>query len=196
MSPSTEARPIGGVHHAAFRCRDAEQTIWFYQDVLGLVADGALVLDEVTGTGKQDPYMHIFFRMKNGEYIAFFDAPGSADPDWFARKESFDMHFAFEVGSEADLLAMQERINAHGISALGPVDHGMVKSIYMYDPNGIQIELTVRTADHDRIFAEERAHLPEQLARWSARTREQKIAKFGEAALLQRGRSKPQTKEA
>lgn len=192
MSTETEPRPVKGVHHAAFRCRDAEQTIWFYQDVLGLVADGGLVLDEVTGTGKQDPYMHIFFRMKNGEYIAFFDAPGSADPDWFARKESFDMHFAFEMETEADLLAMQARINAHGISALGPVDHGMVKSIYMYDPNGIQIELTVRTPDHDRIFAAERAQLPEQLAKWGERTRAQKIAKFGEDALLQRGRTKPQ----
>jgi len=196
MSTATEPRPIKGVHHAAFRCRDAEQTMWFYQDVLGLVADGALVLDEVTGTGKNDPYMHIFFRMKNGEYIAFFDAPGSADPDWFARKESFDMHFAFEVETEADLLAMQARINAHGISALGPVDHGMVKSIYMYDPNGIQIELTMRTPDHDRIFAAERAHLLDQLAKWGTRTRAQKIAKFGEAALLQRGRTKLQAKEA
>ena len=33
---SIEPRPIVGVHHAAFRCRDAEQTIWFYRDVLGL----------------------------------------------------------------------------------------------------------------------------------------------------------------
>lgn len=196
MSTEAEPRPIKGVHHAAFRCRDAEQTLWFYQDVLGLVADGGLVLDEVTGTGEHDPYMHIFFRMKNGEYIAFFDAPGSADPDWFARKESFDMHFAFEVETEADLLAMQTRINANGISALGPVDHGMVKSIYMYDPNGIQIELTVRTPDHDRIFAAERAHLTEQLAKWGERTRTQKITKFGEEALRQRGRAKPQPRGA
>lgn len=189
MSPSRDPRSIKGVHHAAFRCRDAEQTVWFYRDVLGLVAEGGLVLEEVTGTGADDPYMHIFFRMANGEYIAFFDAPGSADPGWFARKESFDMHFAFEVASEADLLAMQARIQAHGISALGPVDHGMVKSIYMYDPNGIQIELAVRTPRHDAIFAEERAHLPEQLAKWSARTRAAKLEKFGEEALARRGRA-------
>lgn len=188
MTMAAEPRPIIGVHHAAFRCRDAEQTLWFYRDVLGLVADGGLVLEEVTGTGKDDPYMHIFFRMRNGEYIAFFDAPGSADPGWFARKESFDMHFAFEVGSEEDLLAMQERINANGISALGPVDHGMVKSIYMYDPNGIQVELTVRTPAHDAIFAEEKAVLPERLAAWTERTRAQKAAKFGEEALARRGR--------
>ncbi len=188
MPDTHDLRPIIGVHHAAFRCRDAEQTVWFYRDVLGLVAEGGIVLDEVTGTGEQDPYMHIFFRMKNGEYIAFFDAPGSADADWFERKPSFDMHFAFEVASEADLIAMQERINAHGVSALGPLDHGMVKSIYMYDPNGIQIELTIRTPDHDAIFAAEQKALPDTLAAWSARTREQKRAKFGDEALAQRGR--------
>ena len=27
---------LGNLHHAAYRCRDAEQTRWFYEDVLGL----------------------------------------------------------------------------------------------------------------------------------------------------------------
>ena len=182
---------IKGVHHTAFRCRDAAQTVWFYKDVLGLVVPTGVVLEEVTGTGENDPYMHLFFRMNNGEYIAFFDAPGSADPDWFARKESFDMHYAFEVASEADLLAMQERIRRHGVSALGPIDHGMVKSIYMYDPNGIQIELTVRTDKHDAIMDGEARHFDALLADWEARTREVKVAKFGADAIDKRSRKAP-----
>lgn len=194
MADMPESRPIVGVHHGAFRCRDAEQTIWFYRDVLGLISEGGIVLDEVTGTGEHDPYMHLFFRMQNGEYIAFFDAPASADPAWFERKESFDMHWAFEVGSEEDLMSMQKRIDAFGISALGPVDHGMVKSIYMYDPNGIQIELTVRTPDHDAVFARERSAFAENLANWSARTREQKISKFGLEAIERRSRKKTAAK--
>lgn len=36
MAQTCEAKPVVGVHYAAFRCRDAEQTIWFYRDVLGL----------------------------------------------------------------------------------------------------------------------------------------------------------------
>jgi catechol 2,3-dioxygenase-like lactoylglutathione lyase family enzyme len=189
MAATPEARPILGAHHAAYRCRDAEQTIWFYRDVLGLPASG-ITLDEVTGTGEHDPYMHLFFKMKNGDYIAFFDAPASADPAWFARKPSFDMHLAFEVADEAEMAAMQERINAFGISALGPVDHGMVKSVYMYDPNGIQVEVTVRTAQHDAIFAEEDSKFAETLKAWTARTRAQKEAKFGAAAIDQRSRQK------
>lgn len=181
---------IKGVHHGAFRCRDAEQTRWFYEDVLGLTVEGAVMSETVPGTGGDDPYLHIFFRMGNGEYIAFFDAPGSADPDWFKRKESFDMHFAFEVGSEAELEAMQKRINDMGVSALGPVEHGFVKSVYMYDPNGIQIELTVRSDDHDEIFAHERAGLRDELARWTNQTHDQKIQKFGAEAIYKRGRAK------
>lgn len=194
MVDHPETRPITGVHHTAFRCRDAAQTIWFYSDVLGLVDPTGIVLEEVTGTGEIDPYMHVFFRMKNGEYIAFFDAPGSADPEWFARKESFDMHYAFEVASEDDLLAMQERIKSFGITALGPVDHHFVRSIYMYDPNGIQIELAYRTPGHDGLLGEASATFGQALADWQARTRDQKVAKFGAEAIDQRGR-RPAAKE-
>lgn len=190
MSEANEAHQIVGVHHGAFRCRDAEQTRWFYEDVLGLVTEGGVVLDEVPGTHAADPYMHIFFRMKNGEYLAFFDAPGSATPNSFERKESFDMHWAFEVESEEALLAMQKRINEMGVSCLGPVDHDFVKSVYMYDPNGVQIELTYRTADHDRIFADERAHFDEVLADWTKRTRDVKEEKFGAEAIDKRSRRK------
>jgi catechol 2,3-dioxygenase-like lactoylglutathione lyase family enzyme len=189
MADTPEARPILGAHHAAYRCRDAEQTIWFYRDVLGLPASG-IVLDEVTGTGEHDPYMHLFFKMKNGDYIAFFDAPGSADPAWFARKPSFDMHLAFEVATEAEMAAMQERIKSFGISALGPVDHGVVKSVYMYDPNGIQVEVTVRTAQHDAVFAEEDRKFDQTLREWTARFRDLKVSKFGAAAIDQRSRQK------
>ncbi len=188
MSAQIEARPILGVHHGAFRCRDAAQTIWFYSEVLGLVDRTGIVLEQVTGTGEDDPYLHLFFRMGNGEFLAFFDAPGSADKDWFERKPSFDMHWAFEVASEEDLLAMQQRINDFGVSAVGPVDHGFVKSVYMYDPNGIQIELTVRAKDHDAVLADEAIKLDAALAAWTARTRPVKEAKFGAAALDRRSR--------
>lgn len=189
MSALPDPRPILGVHHGAFRCRDAEQTIWFYRDVLGLSDYTGVVIEAVPGSGADDPYLHLFFRMGNGEYIAFFDAPGSADPDWFQRKESFDMHWAFEVASEADMLAMQERIKAQGISAVGPIDHGFVRSIYMYDPNGIQVEVTYRVARHDAILAGEAAKFDATLAAWTARTRAQKEAKFGAAAIDRRSRT-------
>jgi catechol 2,3-dioxygenase-like lactoylglutathione lyase family enzyme len=183
-NPSIKIRSI---HHAAFRCRDAEQTRWFYEDVIGLKAAAGLVLDVVPGSGDKNPYMHIFFELGDGNYIAFFDAPGNADPDWFARKDSFDMHIAVQVDTEDDLLAMQARVRSFGINCGGPLDHGFIKSVYMYDPNGIQFEITTRACDHDRMMAEEGAALPAQLAAWSERTRQEKQARFGTQLLMMRG---------
>ncbi|CDO37834.1 MULTISPECIES: VOC family protein [Novosphingobium] len=174
---------LGALHHAAYRCRDAEQTRWFYEDVLGLPTAAALVLDTVPGTGAQNPYMHIFFELADGNYLAFFDAPGDADPHWFDRKDSFDMHFAMQVDTEEQLLAMQERIRSFGIKCAGPLGHGFVNSLYMYDPNGIQVEITIRVPEHDAILAAEKRHLPETLRAWTERTRAAKIAKFGAEAL-------------
>jgi catechol 2,3-dioxygenase-like lactoylglutathione lyase family enzyme len=178
---------IRSIHHTAFRCRDAEQTRWFYEDVIGLKPAAGLVLDTVPGTGDHNPYMHIFFELADGNYIAFFDAPADADPAWFDRKASFDMHLAVQVASEEELLSMQERIRAHGIKCAGPIDHGFVKSVYMYDPNGIQFEITARTARHDAIMAEEERTLPQVLADWTKKTRAAKEDKFGSATLALRG---------
>jgi len=190
MSRNIAARPILGVHHAAFRCRDAEQTIWFYRDVLGLADPTGIMLEEVPGTGADHPFMHLFFRMKNGEFIAFFDAPGSATPDSFVRKHGFDVHWAFEVEDEDALVAMRDRIQAHGISAHGPIDHGFVRSIYMYDPNGLQVELTYRVPAHDRMLDEEQQVFPDVLSRWTERTRALKEQKFGADAVDRRADEK------
>lgn len=175
-----------GIHHGAFRCLDAEQTRWFYVDVLGLELAGGVVIEAVPGTGADDPYMHLFFRMGNGEFIAFFDAPGSAAPGSFARKESFDLHWAFELADEDALLAMRDRVRSFGINCGGPLDHHFVRSIYMYDPNGIQIEFTIRVPDHDRILAEEAGDFEAVLRDWSERTRAAKVAKFGSEAVERR----------
>ncbi|HEY1979426.1 MAG TPA: VOC family protein, partial [Xanthobacteraceae bacterium] len=83
MPEIPEAQPIKGVHHGAFRCRDAEQTRWFYCDVLGLELAGGVASETVPGTNAPDPFVHLFFEMGNGEFIAFFDAPGSATKDSF-----------------------------------------------------------------------------------------------------------------
>ncbi|RIA37965.1 catechol 2,3-dioxygenase-like lactoylglutathione lyase family enzyme [Hephaestia caeni] len=179
MAESFVRSPVRGAHHVAYRCLDAEQTRWFYEDVLGLRLAAALVIAEAPGTGEQLEYMHLFFELGDGKYIAFFDAPGNARPEVLDRKHSFDIHVALEVASEEELLAMQERIRGHGKTCFGPVEHEFVRSIYMYDPNGIQLEVTYRTAKHDAIMAEEELHAREAIAEWSARTRAQKIEMFG-----------------
>ena len=46
-----------------------------------------------------------------------------------------------------------------------------MQSIYFFDPNGLNVEITARTSAHDAILAEERMHAAAELARWTERTR-------------------------
>jgi catechol 2,3-dioxygenase-like lactoylglutathione lyase family enzyme len=165
---------LKGIHHSAFRCRDAEETRAFYEDALGLPVAAALAFDEEPGTGKPHPYVHIFFRLPDGNFIAFFDAPDSARPAHFRPAHGFDRHIAFEAGSVAGLAAWKARLDARGVPCFGPIDHHFVQSLYLWDPNGLQVEITARTVDHDPILAREERAAREVLADWTARTARQK----------------------
>jgi len=176
---------VSSVHHLAFRCRDAEETRRFYEDVLGLELTAALALDEVSGTNAHERYMHLFFRMTGGDFVAFFDAPDHLDdPRQFDRKWGFDQHFALAVDSREDLLAFQARIREAGVTCLGPLDHHFCQSIYFYDPNGVQVELTWRVPEHEAIMADEKAAARERIRAWSDETRERKAAKLKPVAPL------------
>jgi len=169
---------IRGVHHTAFRCRDAAETRRFYEGVLGLPLAAALAFDEEPGTGAPLKYMHLFFEMGDGTYVAFFDLPESADEAKFKKKSGFNLHIAFEVATKADLEGFQRRFAEHGIENHGPIDHHFVKSIYAWDPNGIQIEITWRDPAHDAIMAGERAKAASIMKDWDKDTAPIKVAKL------------------
>lgn len=174
---------IQNIQHAAYRCRDAEQTRWFYEDVLGLKCRAALAFDSISGTDIKREYMHLFFEMDDGNFIAFFDDPHSATEAQFAQKDSFDVHIAFEIDTMEDLERWKRKIKDARIKCAGPIDHGFVKSIYFYDPNGMQVEITCRTPDYEKIMAHEEAISKEEIAQWSKRTRKVKEERFGAANL-------------
>ena len=180
-------KTLGNIHHAAYRCRDAAQTRWFYEEVLGLPLAAAMVFDHISGSEEKHDYMHLFFQLGDGNFIAFFDDPDTAAKDSFERKHSFDVHIALEADSLEDLLAWQAHINAAGKSCLGPVDHGFVKSMYMYDPNGLQVEITCKSPEYAAILAEDAKQVDEQMERWTESTRAQKLDMFGAEALDKRG---------
>lgn len=49
-------------------------------------------------------------------------------------------HVAFNVESEKELLALRNRIRSSGYWVMGPIDHGMCKSMYLAGPEGIVLE--------------------------------------------------------
>lgn len=155
---------IRGLHHNAYRCRDAEETRAFYEDFLGLPMADAFEIT-TTKSGRGANVLHIFFEMADGSFLAFFDEPG--EPFDFKEQRDFDLHIALEVTVE-HLHAMLARGKAAGREVRGISDHGFIHSIYFRDPNGYVIELTARVRDDD---AAEKARLAAEsrtvLARWS-----------------------------
>lgn len=182
-SPKANAAPITNVNHIAYRCRDAEQTRWFYEDVLELPLRIAVSEPTIPGTDLQCPFMHLFFEMPNGDYVAFFDEPTRATPEFFAPADSFDRHLAFEVKSMDDVLAWQKKINERGVMCLGPVDHDFVKSVYFYDPNGLLCEVTTKDKGFDSFAKKQKSEARAHLDEWVAQTRAEKIEKFGADAI-------------
>ena len=141
------ARPVLGLHHFAWRCRDAEETRAFYEDLLGLPLVHLIRQDHVPSTGEYCPYVHLFFRMQDGSCIAFFDLGDGQAAEPSPNTPAWVNHIALRVKDRDDLAAMLTRLRAAGIELLGPVDHdGYILSIYCFDPNGLRLELTTETA--------------------------------------------------
>jgi len=187
MSSLPECAMLKHVHHSAYRRRDAEQTRWFYEDVLGLPLTLAMVFDEEPGTGRKIDYMHLFFKMGDDNFIAFFDAPEGADEKLFRPRSAFDLHLAFEVDTREELKAWRRRINQAGRPCFGPIDHEFIHSIYFFDPNGIPLEITIKDPDYEAVVAKDAANAHRVLKEWTEKTRALKERNFGAAALDLRG---------
>jgi glyoxylase I family protein len=65
------------IHHVAYRCRDARETVAFYQAALGMDFVLAISEDRVPSTKAEDPYMHVFLDAGQGNVLAFFELPNS-----------------------------------------------------------------------------------------------------------------------
>lgn len=171
MAPSSPLPALKHIHHMAFRCRDAEETRHFYEDILGLPLAAAMQFDEVADTGTALTYMHLFFQMGDDNFVAFFDAPNSATEKHFKKRSGFNVHIAIETEDMAGMELYRQRLVAHGIECIGPLDHHFVKSIYFYDPNGLNVEITVRAPDYDQIMTEEKRKSAEEMRAWTGRMR-------------------------
>ena len=155
---------IKGLHHNAYRCRDSEETRRFYEDFLGLPLAGCLEIRE-TKTGRKTDVLHSFYRLDDGSYLAFFEAPDMPF-EWKAQHD-FDLHIALEVAPPV-LEEMLARGKAAGIESRGISEHEFVRSIYFRDPNGYVIELTAKTPVHDSMMDPGTNGAREILARWQA----------------------------
>ena len=155
---------IKGLHHNAYRCRDSEETRRFYEDFLGLPLAGSLEIRE-TKTGRPTSVLHTFYRLDDGSYLAFFEAPDM--PFDFKTQHDFDLHIALEVEPSV-LEPMLAKGKAMGIETRGPSDHEFVRSIYFRDPNGYVIELTAPQPHHADAVDPAKNEARAKLDRWQS----------------------------
>jgi catechol 2,3-dioxygenase-like lactoylglutathione lyase family enzyme len=149
-----------GINHLALITTDMDATVRFYHGVLG----ARLVKTIGTPT-----FRHYFFEIGPQNTVAFFEYTG-VELDSFAtpagipdrRKAQFD-HLSFNVPDEEALVALQARLKAADCEVTDIVDHGIIRSVYFTDPNGIALEAsywvldaTGRTPDYrdERFFSD------------------------------------------
>ena len=113
---------LDGIDHVSFPCRDLEEGIRFYRDVLGgkmLVREDAFALFEICGA-----------RFGIGSAGCTFIEPGTEYP-----------HIGFACSADA-LVAMQNWLARCGIPTTNPwTRHGVEALLFFRDPSGNVIEL-------------------------------------------------------
>jgi glyoxylase I family protein len=154
------------IHHVAYRCRDAKETVEFYQRVLNMEFLLAFAEDKVPSTKEADPYMHVFLDAGMGNVLAFFELPTKAEMGRDENTPEWVQHIAFEVEDYDALLAAKTHVEKQGLDVIGPTNHGIFQSIYFFDPNGHRLELVANTQTQEQIDELKRV-APDMLEEWS-----------------------------
>ncbi|KGJ95384.1 VOC family protein [Colwellia psychrerythraea] len=161
---------IEKIHHVAYRCKDAKETTNWYKDKLNMDLVLAIAENEVPSTKAPDPYMHIFLDAGNENVLAFFELPNSPTMDRDQNTPDWVQHIALRVASYDALVSAKEELESKGIEILGPVNHGVFKSIYFFDPNGHRLELAADTGTEEQ-YKELNKVAHEMIEEWSVTKR-------------------------
>jgi len=157
---------IRKIHHVAYRCKDAKETVEWYEKHLGMRFVLAIAEDAVPSTKEPDPYMHVFLDAGAGNILAFFELPTRPPMGRDPNTPVWTQHIAFEVASVETLLETKAKLEAAGIEVVGPTDHTLFQSIYFFDPNGHRIELAANTGTPE-MYAKLDAVKRDMLEEWA-----------------------------
>lgn len=151
------------LHHNAYVSKDLERTRSFYEDLIGL----PLVTTWAEGEGEQ-AYCHVFFELADGGALAFFQFADSAiaETNLSARPRSPFYHIALNVSKTGQSI-IGERAQERGLSSR-IIDHGYCSSLYLEDPDGMIVELTVDSLEVKTGFGVRRKKARAELAQWLA----------------------------
>lgn len=132
---------IEKIHHVAYRCHDAKQTVEWYVKNLKMDFLLAIAEDQVPSTKEPDPYMHVFLDAGAGNVLAFFELPTKPAMGRDENTPEWVQHIAFKVKDMDTLLEYKAHLESNDIDVVGVTDHSVFQSIYFFDPNGHRLEL-------------------------------------------------------
>jgi len=123
---------ITGMNHAVLYVRDARRQQAFYTEVLGFEA----IVDDPNGA-------FTFLRAPgspNHHDLACFSIGGHVGPSTAGSDQVGLYHLAWSVPTLGDLDDHRQRLSDAG-ALKGMSDHGVNKSLYAHDPDGIEFEV-------------------------------------------------------
>lgn len=124
-----------GFHHVTMVSGDAQRSLNFYRDVLGLRLVKKTVNFDMTNT------YHLYFGVGDGDpgtLLTFFEWPSSARGRYGIGGVH---HVALSVRDEVVQLKWKRRLDDFGVRVGGPYDRGYFTSIYFTDPDGQVLEM-------------------------------------------------------
>ncbi len=141
---------VDGLHHIAICTADMKAQIEYFTDVLGTELVALYWMHGVPNT------WHGFLRLNDESAIAFVQNPDVGKiPVELGKTHAGNpgancargvmQHLALRVKNDKELLAMRDRVRSKGIPVLGPIDHGMCKSIYFAGLENLSLELSCST---------------------------------------------------
>jgi glyoxylase I family protein len=154
------------LHHHAYVTDDQETTRKFYEDVVGVPLVATWTEVEHLMGGDEQEFCHTMYELGDGGCLAFFQFANGEFAKEFAPPAPFTLfrHFAMLVTTDQQD-AIRARAEDAGLEVM-TADHGYCRSLYLTDPNGLILELTVDHPDAVKIDAARRQSAHRDLARW------------------------------
>jgi len=154
------------LHHHAYVVIDQEATRAFYEDLLGfpLVATWCEVENV---RGRERVYCHTFFELSDGSALAFFQFADPTDESELFLNSGVSLNHVALATTAAQQADLASRLTEHDV-AYRVIDHGYCTSLYVSDPDGLTIELTVDADNADELAEWQRGVARVELDRWLA----------------------------
>jgi glyoxylase I family protein len=138
-----------GFAHTGLATHNMAATITFYENVLGF----SRVADIYNNVESGGAVRMVYFRCGKEQFLVFMECKGV-----HTIPENFDTginrglgvptglyHIAFKIRSTEALEEKRIALKALGVEVSNVVDHGYARSIFIRDPNDLQLEFTCMT---------------------------------------------------